>query len=47
MSPLVQDIIVGCVALGAAAFVLRRILEAVRPAPADPGCEHCAVNDED
>lgn len=43
MSPLVQDLIVAGVALGAAAFVVRRIVEAVRPEQADAGCEHCGL----
>jgi hypothetical protein len=43
MSPLVQDLIVASVALGAAAFVVRRIVEAVRPEPGDAGCEHCGL----
>jgi hypothetical protein len=43
MSPLVQDLIVAGVALGAGAFVVRRIIEAVRPEPADAGCEHCGL----
>ena len=46
MSPLLQEIAVGCVAFGAAAFVLRRIIQAVRPEPTEPGCEHCAVNED-
>ena len=46
MSPLLQEVVVGCVALGAAAFVLRRIIQAVRPEPTEPGCEHCAANEE-
>lgn len=44
MSPILQDLIVAAVALGAAIYVARRVLEAVRPEPAEAGCEHCALN---
>jgi len=43
VTPLLQDIIVGLVALGAAVYVLRRVLETVRPEPAREGCEHCGL----
>lgn len=44
MSAILQDVIVAAVAAGAAIYVIRRVLEAVRPDPAEDGCEHCGLN---
>jgi len=45
MSNLVQQVIVGLVALGAAAFVVRKIVDAVRPASEAPTCDGCAMHE--
>jgi hypothetical protein len=44
VSPILQDVIVAAVAAGAAIYVIRRVLEAGRPEPAESGCDHCAIN---
>ncbi len=46
MTPLLQDIIVGLVALGAALYVLRRVLETVRPESSKEACEHCGLQED-
>ena len=40
-----QQILVGLVVLGAAAFVVRRVVQAVRPDVEQPGCEACAMHE--
>ena len=44
MSAILQDVIVAAVAIGAAFFVARRLIDAVRPAQATQGCDHCALS---
>jgi hypothetical protein len=41
----IQQILVGIVVLGAAAFVVRRVVEAVRPKADPPGCDACAMHE--
>jgi hypothetical protein len=43
MSGPVQDALVAIVALGAAVYVVRRIVDAVRPDASDRACEHCEI----
>ena len=45
MSTVVQQVIVGLVALGAAGFVVWRIIGAVRPKSAAPTCDACAMHE--
>ena len=45
MSDVLQEIFVGLVALGAAAFVGWRIYGAVRPKSGAPTCDACAMHD--
>jgi hypothetical protein len=45
MSNVIQQIIVGLVALGAAGFVVWRIVGAVRPKHEAPGCDACAMHE--
>ncbi len=42
---MLQQILVGIVVLGAAAFVVRRIVDAVRPKADPPGCDACAMHE--
>lgn len=45
MSNVLQELLVGVVALGAAAFVGWRIYGAVRPKSGAPTCDACAMHD--
>jgi hypothetical protein len=45
MSNVLQEILVGLAALGAAAFVGWRIYGAVRPKSGAPTCDACAMHD--
>ena len=45
VSLVLQQILVGIVVLGAAAFVVRRIVDAVRPKADPPGCDACAMHE--
>jgi hypothetical protein len=45
MSNVLQQILVGLVALGAAGFVGWRIFGAVRPKSGAPTCDACAMHD--
>lgn len=42
---MLQQILVGIVVLGAAAFVVRRLVQAVRPKAEAPGCDACALHE--
>ena len=42
---MLQQILVGIVVLGAAAFVVRRVVDAVRPKADPPGCDGCAMHE--
>jgi hypothetical protein len=42
---MLQQVIVGIVVLGAVAFIVRRIVEAVRPKAEAPGCDACAMHE--
>jgi hypothetical protein len=44
---LLQDIVVGLVALGAVAIVARRVVGEFRDEVTDPTCDHCAVHQPD
>jgi len=40
-----QQILVGIAVLGAAAFIVRRVVDAVRPNADPPGCDGCAMHE--
>ena len=40
-----QQVVVGIVALGALAFIVRRVVQAARPDVQQPGCEACAMHE--
>lgn len=40
-----QQVLVGLVVLGALAFIVRRVVQAVRPDVEQPGCEACAMHE--
>ena len=42
---MLQDVLVGLVVLVAAAFVVRRVVLALRPSSPPPGCDACALHD--
>lgn len=39
---IVQDVIVGAIAAGAAVLIVRRVIGAIRPADKGPACPSCA-----
>ena len=43
MSEVLQNVIVGFAAAGAAAVIVRRLIGEFRPRAAPPACEHCAI----
>jgi len=45
MAIVLQQVIVGIVALGALAFVVRRVVQAVRPDAEEPACQACAMHE--
>ncbi len=45
MSTMLQQVLVGLVVLGAAGFLVRRIIAALRPHGEAPGCDACALHD--
>lgn len=42
---MLQLLLVGIVVVGAAAFIVRRVVQAVRPKGDVPGCEACAMHE--
>jgi hypothetical protein len=45
MSTMLQQVLVGFVVIGAAGFLVRRIIAALRPQGEAPGCDACALHE--